>query len=180
MSQKAVLENESYRITGDRTERLTEKVQDHLRKIQITQGASKVKRDVLHYFDANSSPKNTHKQITIWIRDGWTIQENSVILEARQAGNSSATIHVYIPKKNTEELFSAILEYKAADATLDRRGIPTNGEGLDAYNAMKTTRDQAEARINGLLEDVLAGAKVYQSGGMKSIRIPLRRWCEKR
>ncbi len=164
-SQKAVLENESYRITGDRTERLTEKVQDHLRKIQITQGASKVKRDVLHYFDANSSPKNTHKQITIWIRDGWTIQENSVILEARQAGNSSATIHVYIPKKNTEELFSAILEYKAADATLDRRGIPTNGEGLDAYNAMKTTRDQAEARINGLLEDVLAGAKVYQSGG---------------
>ena len=33
------------------------------------------------------------------------------------------------------------------------------------YNAMKTTRDQAEARINGLLEDVINGAKVFQSGG---------------
>ncbi|MPM71019.1 hypothetical protein SDC9_117982 [bioreactor metagenome] len=72
---------------------------------------------------------------------------------------------MFIPQKNREAFFSNILEYKAANATLERRGVPATAEGLDAYNAMKTTRDQAEARINGLLEDVLAGAKVYQSGG---------------
>lgn len=167
-SQKVVLESESYRISGDRVERLKKKVEDHLKKIQVLQGNSKVKRDLAFHYDVEA-PKNTHKQITIWIRDGWTSQENSVILEARQAGNSSATIHVFIPRKSSEELFSVILEYKAANATLERRGVPATAEGLDAYNAMKTTRDQAEARINGLLEDILAGAKVYQSGGNEII-----------
>jgi len=163
-SQKIVLESESYRITGDRVERLKKKVEDHLKKIQILQGNSKVKRDLVLHYDQDA-PKNTHKQITVWIRDGWMSQENSVILDARQAGNTSATVHVFIPKKNAQELFSVIVEYKAATATLERRGVPATTEGREAYNAMKTTCDQAEARINGLLEDMLTGAKVYQSGG---------------
>jgi len=91
-SQKVILESESYRISGDRVERLKKKVEDHLKKIQVLQGDSKVKRDLAFHYDVEA-PKNTHKQITIWIRDGWTSQENSVILDARQAGNSSATIH---------------------------------------------------------------------------------------
>lgn len=163
-SQKVMLESESYKITGDRVERLKKKLEDHLKKIQVLQGDSKVKRDLAYHYDSQP-PKNIHKQITIWIRDGWMCPENSVILEARQEGNSSATIHVFIPKKNAEDLFSVILEYKAANNTLDRRGMPATVEGIDAFNAMKTTRDQAEARINGLLEEVLGGAKVFQSGG---------------
>lgn len=163
-SQRIILENEAYRISGDRVERLKKRVEDHLKKIQILHGNSKVKRDLVLHYD-QEAPKNTDKQITIWIRDGWMCQENSVILEARQAGTSSSTVHIFIPKKHSEELYSVILEYKAATATLERRGVPATLEGRDAYNAMKTTCDQAEARINGLLEDVLATAKVYQSGG---------------
>lgn len=163
-SQKIMLESESYKISGDRVERLKKKLEDHLKKIQVIHGNSKVKRDLAFHYDSEP-PKNTHKQITIWIRDGWMCNENNVMSEARQAGNSSATIHVFIPKKNADDLFSVILEYKAANNTLDRRGMPATAEGIDAYNAMKTTRDQAEARINGLLEDVINGAKVFQSGG---------------
>jgi tetrahydromethanopterin S-methyltransferase subunit G len=163
-SQKIILESESYRITGDRLERLQKKVDDSFKNIQCVQGNSKVKRNLTVHYGVES-PMNSNKQIAIWVRDGWMCPDSSVILEARQAGNSSSVIHVFIPKKNSEELISAILDSKAAKATLERRGRPTTVEGTDAYNAMKTTMDQAETKINNLLEETLSEARVIQSGG---------------
>ena len=163
-SQRAILENEAYRITGERAERLKKKVSDQLKKIQVLQGETKVKRGISLHYEAEK-PVGEHKQITLWVRDGWMSTENTVVLEARQAGNERPTVHIFISKKNSEELHNAIVEYKSAAATLVRRGVPSTDEGRDAYSAMKTIMNQAETRINHLLDDVLSYAKVFQSGG---------------
>lgn len=163
-SQRAVLSNELYRIRAERVERLKEKVASSLQKIQILHGNSKVKRNFAIHYDS-AEPKGVKNIITIWIRDGWMCSETSVLFEARQEGNNSATVHIFIPKKNSDELSNTILEFKAAEATLERRGIPATVEGTEAYNAMKTTRDQSEVTINNLLDGIISDAKVYQSGG---------------
>lgn len=162
--QKANLENEAFRISGERLERLKRKVSEKLRKIQVLHGNTKVKRDISLHYEVDT-PTGQAKQICLWVRDGWSIPENSVVLEARQAGSTLPTIHVYLPKKNSEDLHNAIVEFKAASATLERRGIPATAEGQEALAAMTTTMSQAELRINRLLDDVINHAKVFQSGG---------------
>ncbi|MCA9241062.1 MAG: hypothetical protein KDA37_12720, partial [Planctomycetales bacterium] len=110
-------------------------------------------------------PDDSDARIYIWVRDGWTVDEGSFRADARQAGHHAPTVFVYVPRRFSDELRSAIIDYKAAVTTLDKRGVPNSPEGAEARAAMETTRLHAEQRINALLDDVLAGTRVLQGGG---------------
>ncbi len=58
-----------------------------------------------------------------------------------------------------------LIEYKAASATLDKRGVPNSPEGVEARSAMETTKQTAEGKINELLGEAFSGARIFQSGG---------------
>ncbi len=110
-------------------------------------------------------PSDADKKICIWVRDGWSIDENSVRADALQAGNQSPTVYAFIPKRSADDLRHYLIDYKAASATLDKRGVPNTPEGTEARAAMETTKQTAEGKINELLEEAFSGARVFQGGG---------------
>ncbi len=164
LSQKSNLANAAHRIEAERDDLIRKKFGNMVRKLSVMQGSSKVSRDVSPVFDAQL-PRDADGRICVWVRDGWSIDENSVRADARQAGNQSPTVFVFIPKRSADDLRHQLIDYKAASATLDKRGVPNTPEGTEARSAMETARKTAEGRITELLADSFSGTRVFQGGG---------------
>lgn len=174
LSQRSALGSESHRIEAERDDRVRKKFGEMVRKLSLIQGSSKVTRDVYPVFDAQLPP-DADQRIYVWVRDGWSIDENSVRADSRQAGNQSPTVFVFIPKRSADDLRHHLIDYKAAKATLDKKGehhIPP--EAQEACAAMKTTRSVAEGRVNELLNEAFSGARVFQGGGNEILGNDLR------
>lgn len=163
-SQKAALSNEAHRIEAERDDRIRKRFGEMVRKLSLIQGDSKVSRDISFIFDAQL-PSDAERRICVWVRDGWSVDENSVRADARQAGNQSPTVFVFIPRRSADDLRHYLIEHKAASATLDKRGVPNTPEGSEARAAMETTKQNAEGKIRDLLGDAFSGARVFQGGG---------------
>lgn len=161
-AQRGLLSNEAHRIVAERNDRLRTRLGE-ITKLALVQGSAKVARTVSLVLD-NTLPADAQR-IIVWVRDGWNSDEKTVRDDALGAGNLSPTIFVFVPKRSADDLRHQIIDYKAALATLDKRGVPTSPEGLEARAAMQTICQSAEARINGLLGDAFSGARVFQGGG---------------
>jgi len=164
LSQRNSLANESHRIEAERDDRIRKRFGELVKKLSLTQGSAKVPRDIHPVFDAQL-PADASKRVCLWVRDGWSTDEYSVRADARQAGNQSPTVFVFIPKRSADDLRHHLIDFKAASATLDKRGVPNTPEGSEARAAMETTRINAEGRIRALLDDAFSGARVFQGGG---------------
>lgn len=167
-SQRSQLSSTIHRVDAERNDRIRQKFGQLVKRLNITQGKSKVNRTIYTTFDSQL-PADNDKKVYVWVRDGWGIDENSIIADARQAGNNSPTIFVYIPKRSADDLRHNLIEVKAAKATLEKRGIPNTPEGQEARSAMETVRITAESRINELLDESFQGARVFQAGGNEII-----------
>lgn len=164
LSQRSALSSESHRIDAERDARIRKRFGEIVRKFSLTQGSSKVTRDIFPIFDAQL-PTDADQRIHVWVRDGWSTDENSVRIDSRQAGNQSPTVFIFIPKRSADDLRHHLIDYKAASATLDKRGVPNTPEGTEARAAMETTKQTAEGKICELLEEAFSGARVFQGGG---------------
>ena len=164
LSQRNSLANEAHRVDAERDDRIRKKFGEMVRKLSLTQGASKVTRDIYPVFDAQL-PADANEKVCVWVRDGWSIDEHSVRADARQAGNQSPTLFVFIPKRSADDLRHYLIDFKAASATLDKRGVPNTAEGTEARSAMETTKQTAEGKIRDLLQEAFSGARVFQGGG---------------
>jgi len=172
-SQCAALSNSMPRVITERDDRIQKKFREKINKLSLFQGDSRVSREILSVFDSNLPP-DANQRIYVWVRNGWNVNVSAVQADARQAGNQSSTIFVHIPKRNTDELRHQLIKYKAATATLDMRGVPNTPEGAEAGAAMETIKKTAEAKINELLDEILAGSRVFQGGGNEIMGSHLR------
>lgn len=163
-NQRGLLANESYRIETEREDRIRKRFLSKFKKRNIIQGESKVSREISPSFDANL-PNDADKRVYVWVRNGWVTDVNSVQADARQAGSSSPTIFVFIPSRSVDDLRNQLIYAKAANATMEKMGVPNTPEGKEAYAAMETTKNSAEARVNELLDEALAGIRMFQGGG---------------
>ncbi len=164
LNQRSGLANEAHRIEAERDDRIRRKFAGLVKRLSLTQGNSRVTRDLYPVFNSQLPP-DSDKKICVWVRDGWSIDENSVRADARQAGNQSPTIFMFIPKRSADDLRHHLINYKAATATLDKRGVPNTPEGTEARSAMETTSQAAERKIEELLSEAFSGARVLQGGG---------------
>jgi hypothetical protein len=168
LSQRSQLGNEPHRIDAERDDRIKKRFAETVRKLSLNHGVSRVPRTINVVFD-RQLPAESDKGLNVWVRDEWAIDENSVRADARQAGNQSPIVFVFIPKRNADALRHHIMDHKSAVATLERKGEPHNPEGKEARAAMETTRQIAEAKINELLDESFSGARVFQSGGTELV-----------
>lgn len=164
LKQRGILANESHRIDAERNDRIRHKFGEILSKLSITQGVSKVPREIFPVFDTQL-PQNCDQRICIWVRDGWSIDENSIRVDARQAGSNSPTVFVFLPKRSADDLRHNLIDYKAANSTLDMRGVPDTSESKEARSAMETIKQTAESRIRELFDEIFSGARIFQGGG---------------
>lgn len=168
LSQRSQLANEAHRVEAERDDRIHRMFGELVKKLSLAQGDSKVTRELDPEFDSHL-PADCDKRVCVWVRDGWATDENSVRVDARQAGNQSPVVFVYIPKRSADDLRHQLIDYKAATATLDKRGAPNSPEGTEARAAMETTRQTADGRIKELLDESFSGARVFQGGGNEII-----------
>ena len=164
LSQRSALANEPHRIEAERDDRIRSKFGDMARGISLTHGNSKVTRNIYPVFESQL-PTDAGQKVCIWVRDGWSIDENSVRVDSRQAGNQSPTVFAFIPKRSADDLRHHLINYKAAASTLDKRGVPNSPEGTEARAAMETTKRNSENKIQELLSEAFREARVFQAGG---------------
>ncbi|ADH86834.1 BREX system P-loop protein BrxC [Desulfurivibrio alkaliphilus] len=168
LSQCSSLASEAHRIDAERNDRMRKKFGEMVRKLSLGQGTSRVGREIFPIFDAQL-PNDADHRVYVWVRDGWSSDENSIRADARQAGNQSSTVFVFIPKRSADDLRRFLIDCKAAAATLEKKGVPGNPEGAEARAAMETTRQTAEGRISELLAEAFSGARVFQAGGSETL-----------
>jgi len=164
LNQRSQLLNETHRIEAERDDRIRSRFADIAKKITLIHGISRVPRDIFPVY-LSQLPNDSNQKIYIWVRDGWNIDETSVRAEARQAGNQSPTVFVFIPKRSADEIRRNIIDFKAATTTLDIRGLPNTPEGVEARAAIETIRSASNKKITEYLDEALSGAHVYQGGG---------------
>lgn len=164
LSQRSSLASEAHRVEAERDDRIRKRFGQMVRKLSLMQGISKVTRDIFPVFDAQL-PIDAAGRIYVWVRDGWSIDENSVRADARQAGNQSPTLFVFIPKRSADDLRHFLIDHKATTATLEKRGAPNTPEGIEARAAIETSRLTAEGKIKELLDEAFSGSRVFQGGG---------------
>ncbi len=126
-------------------------------------GEVKILLEKLHF--GSTPPATSGPTIPVWIRDGWEVEENTVLSDARAAGDTEAMVFGFIPRSQAEELKQAIANHYAAKTTLDTKGSQNTPEGMEARKAMETRQDMAEKTRNILINDILNETAIYLAGG---------------
>ena len=154
------------RLEMERLDLFKSAYQESLKGVHLTQGQINEVRTIVPCFD-DALPADAGRRIYAWFRDEWSTTEAEVRGDARNAGPTSPAIFVFLPAQNRNELRAALIEHRAAQLTLERRGVPVGPEGQDARAAMETRRNDASRRITALVKAIFEQVHVYQGGGQR-------------
>jgi hypothetical protein len=140
--------------------------------IRLVHGQSKTTRSLyVHY--GSEEPATDGTDVPVWIRDGWSDSENSVLIDARRVGMDSPVIFVFIAKSSAEDIHKVIVEFEAAKQTLETKGVPATAEGNEARNAMLTRKATTESNRDRLIRELVESAKVFKGGGGEVVHMDL-------
>jgi len=164
--------NDDPRINAKRAELLRDGAKQALKPVSLQQGSSGTSRKLA--FELSSSrPATSNDEVTLWLRDGWSDDEKSVLNDARAAGVDSPLLFGYLPRQHHEELKQAIASWLAAQETLDAHGMTGGPEAIEPRKAVETHLAVAQHRIQALLGNIIGGAKVFLGGGQEANGIEL-------
>jgi hypothetical protein len=152
------------KLGGERSQLLKTQSSDALKKLKLTHGESKVARDIALDF-GSEAPTTGGTTVPVWLRDGWEVEEKTVIDDARVAGDSAAVVYGFIPRRQAEELKRAIAGHYAASATITAKGNPSTPEGIEARKAMETRQEQTRQARDSIIAEILNETAIYIAGG---------------
>jgi hypothetical protein len=170
--KRQAVRNDTAEITNEREKRLGLELQKELKAVRLLQGQAKIQRSIVHWPNPEP-PAPSNEQVVVWIRDGWGCSDKEVRDAAREAGADDPVLHVFLPRRNAEELQSRIIDATAARRVLDHYGTPSTPEGKEARQAMQSRQGRAEDDCNELIADVIANALVLKGGGIEEYGIKL-------
>jgi hypothetical protein len=156
--------NDDQRINSKRAELLRDGAKQALKPVSLQQGTSRQPRKLVVEL-SSSRPTSSSDEVTLWVRDGWSDDDKSVLNDARAAGVNSPLLFGFLPRLHHEELRQAIASHVAAQETLDAHGPAATPEAIEARKAVETHLEVARHRIQELLGHVIGGAKVFLGGG---------------
>lgn len=167
-AQEAELKAAPQRVEQKRADLLKARFGDVLKKVRVVQGKDNVERRLAPTYD-DSLPKDHSNNLYLWIQDGWQTEEKSVIAEAKAKSADNPTLFVFLPAQHKTELTNAIVALEAARNTLQKKGSPSTEEGRDAQRSMESRQRTAEKELAELVEQLLAGVRVFQAGGQEAV-----------
>ena len=160
------------RVADERTKELKVACTAALKDVSLLQGVSKTVRKIdLHF--TTEEPKAATGNIPVWIRDEWSVPEKTVREDAQVAGPDSALISVFLPRKNADDLKTALAGYVAASETLASPPTSNTRESEEARQGMVTRQTGLRRDLNTTITNVLRNAKVFQ-GGIETVGDDLR------
>ena len=121
----------------------------------------------MHFGDV--APQTDGSAIPVWVRDGWEVEEKTVLNEARAAGDSTAVVYGYIPKKMAEELkpgaAKAVRRALLIEAIAEKEGLQPSEADVEAEVERLARSSQRPApAVRSMLE---------RSGDLERLRISL-------
>lgn len=152
------------KLSAARGDLLQHAVQAALGSISLTQGQSKVKRDMSLYFGMDM-PKSGTGAVPVWVQGMGGESFEIIHNDAVSAGEKSPIVFVWLPSKSGTDFSAALASFRAAEETLNKRGAPTTQAGIEARSAIQTRSANAKLKLNAIVSDVLANARVVQAGG---------------
>jgi hypothetical protein len=152
------------KLGSERSQLLKTRCSEALKKSKLVHGLCKEARRFELHFGAEA-PDTGGATVPVWIRDGWEVQEKTVVNDARAAGDSEAVVFGFVPQRQAEELKQAIASHYAATTTLQAKGTPSTPEGIEARKAMETRQEQALRTRDTIISDILNDTAVYLAGG---------------
>jgi hypothetical protein len=157
--------NNDAQIAAQRNQLISKAIQSELSSLIVLQGAAKEKRKVsLHY---QVTPPTGIDGLVVWVRDGFSESETSVVQDIQKRSTDDPTVHVLIPKAKADELKAAIAGAIATDETLNFKGNPTTSEGKEARASMLSRKGTEDAKVADCINAILAGARLFLSGGQE-------------
>ncbi len=163
-SRASALRNDTARFHEERAKVLRERVGAELKGVAATQGASREKRGIELWYDANA-PVGTGS-VPVWVRDEWGGTVARVATEdAHRLGGDSPVVTVWLPRTESDTIRRELSGLLAARETLDTRGGTTGDSGAQARGAMETKLRRHREALNDALDAVLRDAKVFAGGG---------------
>jgi hypothetical protein len=166
------ISNNDAQIASQRGQLLAKAIRDDLVGLKLLHGQAKEKRTVSVHHGADVPPP--FDGLTVWVRDGFTENEQAIIQHIQGRDTSDPTVHVLIQKSKAQELKSAIAASMAAEQTINSKGSPTTQEGTEALAGMKTRLHHEQGKVDNALAAVLGGARVFLSGGAEQAVITLK------
>ena len=154
-------------IDAERDERIRRAVSEELRNLKLQQGKANVPRNVGLSTTADV-PSSTDSRIVAWV-PGLTHSRDDIEQAAREAGANSPVIFVYLPLEGRDDLRTALIDFKAAEITLNTLVATNTNDGNDAKASMETIKKSADQRINSIVAKTIENTRVYQGGGIEVI-----------
>lgn len=173
LRQRNLLQKDVAILPAERESRLMEAFKAAA-TLKTTQGVSKTPRSVEAH-RSNSAPKSDGRTLHVWVRDGWTETATQVENDAKAQGTSSSLIFVFLPNRAGHDLNEALLNLKAAQATIHHKGTQVTPEGQEAEMAMKSRVVSADGHLNNHMADILSNAQVWMSGGQEIVESSLEK-----
>lgn len=170
--RRTAILNDDQRVNSRRAELLRDGTKQALKPVSLKQGTSGTPRKLASEL-SSARPNTSNDEVTLWLRDGWSDDEKSVLNDARAAGIDSPMLFGYLPRIHHEELKQAIASHVAAQETLDAHGPASTPEAIEARKAIETHLEIAQHRIQELLGHIIGGAKVFLGGGQEANGIEL-------
>jgi len=165
--RKTSVLNDDARINEKRSELLRETARNVLRTVSLQQGTSRQPRKLAVEL-SSGRPQASTEEVTLWMRDGWSDDEKSVLNDARAAGVNSPMLFGYLPRLAHEDLRQAIASNIAARETLDSHGAATTPEAVQARKAIETHLELSGQRVSELMGRIVTEAKVFLGGGREA------------
>jgi hypothetical protein len=161
--RRATALNDQPLIAATRSQLLYKALTSALGNTSVPHGDAKERRKiVIHH--GESRPEETD-DITLWVRDGFSTTESSVLADIRKLSTDDPTLHLYIPKSRADELKNAIASAQAAEETIHFKGQPTSQEGRECRQSMVTKQNTEEMRIQDFIKEIIGDARLFLSGG---------------
>ena len=166
-AQEAEFKAAPQRVEQKRVDLLKARVGEYMRKVRAVQGKENIERSCSVSYD-DTLPRDSDKNLYVWVQDGWQSEERSVIAEASAKSANNPTIFVFIPAQHKTELANAIVSLEAAKTTLQRKGRPQPGsEAEDAMRSIESRQISSERDLKEQLDLLFAGVRVFQAGGQE-------------
>ena len=132
--------------------------------VRLRHGVSKESR-FLFLHRSGEPPAADGRSVAVWLRDGWQVAAREFERQAREAGIDDPTLHVYLPRRDADDLRKRIVAVLAAQRVLDHRGVPHTDAGREARASMESRLAEAEEGRDGIVTGLLRAARVLQGGG---------------
>lgn len=161
---EASVRNDAAALAAARDALFGEALQKILAGVRLRHGRAKERRSLVLHPGADPPPAGA-EAVTVWLRDEWQCPEKEFDRQARAAGTDDPTLFVLLPKRDADDLKRRTAETLAAQRVLDHRGNPHSAEGREARSSMESRRDAAADARDGIVRDLLRGARVLQGGG---------------